>query len=308
MNPSEIIKIYKQHLQSNFSSDEYNAIWMWVEDYFNGVFEGNPSIQSQIDNISSEEKLTKETATNEHLNFLNQYASLINPELPQSEWFRPLDRLLNNEPVQYVFGTAYFHKYQFKVNRFTLIPRPETEELVEFILSQNPGNKLTGIDIGTGSGCIPITLLAERPTWEFTAIEISNDALKIAQSNAAILGVENRLTFKEFDYLSSEFDFGHYDLIISNPPYIPESESDKMDKRVTDFEPHLALFTESDPLIFYKKILNDVTKSAKPNTQVWLETHQIYCGEVEELFKPFGITKKIEDLSGNPRFIFFQKR
>jgi len=279
MDQTEIISIYKQHLQQKFNSDECNAMMMWVEDYFNEV-----------------------TCQNTNNTVLK------NKDLPQFDCFIPLERILNNEPVQYVFETAYFHKYRFKVNKATLIPRPETEELVEFILAENNREPLKGIDIGTGSGCIPITLLAERPNWKFKAIDLSVEALNIAQNNSRNLKVEDRLTFQEVDYLQNDYDFGHFDLIISNPPYIPITEAENMDKRVTDFEPHIALFTESDSLIFYKKILADVIKTGNSQTQVWLETHQDYCKLVEELFQPFGITKKIEDFSGNPRFIFFQKK
>lgn len=281
MNRQDVLKIYKQHLDIHFAEDESRAILQWVKDYIEGCSD------SEFKDLLTVEDRSE--------------------NLPPLRIFQALERLLNLEPVQYVFQTAFFHKYQFKVDSNTLIPRPETEELIELILQENPKFSelnIRGLDIGTGSGCIPITLLKERLNWKFDAIDISPDALNIAKFNAATLQVDNRIEFENLNILESDINFSSYNLIVSNPPYIPFSESTKLDQRVTKFEPHIALFTESDPLVFYKRIANLALKTAQKGTQIWLETHQDYCNQTVQLFESLGIAKKIEDLSGNPRFIY----
>jgi len=280
MNRHYVKNLYKQHLDNHFSQDESRAIMHWVNDYLSGFNDSD-------------------------------FQGINTPNLPldaleKFDFFSPLKRLLNSEPVQYVFQTAFFHKYQFKVDSNTLIPRPETEELIELILQSN--NQLSestfwGLDIGTGSGCIPITLLKERLNWKFKGIDISEGALNIARFNSLNLQVEDRIQLENINILDADLDFSSFDIIISNPPYIPYSELNKLNSNVTKFEPHIALFTESDPLIFYKRIANLALKSARSGTQIWLETHQDYCSQTAELFDSLGTTKKIEDLSGNPRFI-----
>lgn len=280
MNRQDVKNLYKQHLDNQFSEDESRAIMLWVNDYLS---------------VCSDADFLEINTSNHQLNDLENFNVFI-----------PLIRLLNSEPVQYVFQTAFFHKYQFKVDSNTLIPRPETEELIELILQSN--NQLSestfwGLDIGTGSGCIPITLLKERLNWKFKGIDISEEALNIARSNSLNLQVEDRIQLENINILDADLDFSSFDIIISNPPYIPYSELNKLDSNVTKFEPHIALFTESDPLIFYKRIANLALKSARSGTQIWLETHQEYCSQTAELFDSLGTTKKIEDLSGNPRFV-----
>jgi release factor glutamine methyltransferase len=280
---NEILTVYKQHLLEHFPSSEVTAMMHWVKDYL--------------------AQLTDE----ELLNLLQPCE--LSADLPQLKIYHNLHRLILMEPVQYVFGTSYFHKYQFAVNSNTLIPRPETEELVELILQFNPMDnnlqRCSGLDIGTGTGCIPITLLLERQQWKFTALDVSAFALEVAKYNAQFHGTLERLTYILSDFLNTPIDFSEYQLIVSNPPYIPLSESHQLNQRVTKFEPHIALFTENDPLIFYKKILENALLTAKQGTQIWLETHQDYCSNVAKLFEQYGPTKKIEDLSGNPRFVFF---
>jgi release factor glutamine methyltransferase len=229
-----------------------------------------------------------------------------------------LQRIKEEEPVQLVFGYTYFYKSRFRVNQHTLIPRPETEELVDLILKQFPNNTNSPfniLDIGTGSGCIALSLLKERPTWTATGIDISPETLEIANQNAVDLELTNRFKLNQMNFLEDEINFSEFDIVISNPPYIPINEIDLMDKKVVNYEPHEALFVDKDPLIFYKRIMEELKKcqndTNKKPVGIYLETHQNYNQETLELFKIFESTyseiKKIEDFSGNPRFVVLLK-
>ena len=219
-----------------------------------------------------------------------------------------LNELLLEKPVQYIFGYAYFHKYIFRVNENTLIPRPETEELCELILNENQHRKeLKGIDIGTGSGCIPITLLKEQPSWKFDALDISKGALDIALLNSQLNRVENQITFIEKDFLTYANEVNIYDIIVSNPPYISKVEMDKMDIRVIQYEPHAALFVNDHILEFYEALFYFFEGNSNPNAQLWMETHQDHCEAVYQIFSKKFNAKKIEDFSQNPRFVYVTK-
>jgi len=182
---------------------------------------------------------------------------------------RALQRLLTHEPLQYVTGKAHFYGMEFKVNRHVLIPRPETEELVQLILQSPVANRSSPsiLDIGTGSGCIPIALNKNLPAAKVFAIDISTDALTVAKENAAINKVE--VSFIEADILSPEIDQKlpqQFDVIVSNPPYITYSERHEMLSKVLEHEPHLALFVpDNDPLLFYKAITGFATKHLQKN-------------------------------------------
>jgi len=230
-----------------------------------------------------------------------------------------LNRLKLGEPVQLIFGYTYFYKSKFRVNSDTLIPRPETEELVDIILKEFPdkpfNSNLNILDIGTGSGCIALSLLKERPTWTATGIDISSKALEITNKNAQLLGVSNRFKLNCTDFLNSEIEFSDFDIIVSNPPYIPIQEIHLLDQKVINYEPHKALFVEQDPLIFYKRISKLLKKcqndTLKKPIGIFLETHQNYNSETHTLFEnfksAFSLIKKIEDFSGNPRFVILLK-
>lgn len=227
-----------------------------------------------------------------------------------------LERLKIGEPVQLVFGYSYFYKSRFNVNRHTLIPRPETEELVDMVLKQFPANckhtsEVKILDIGTGSGCIALSLIKERPNWKSTGIDFSAEALEIAVQNARELNVSDRFETIQLNFLETSIDFSKFDIIISNPPYIPLIESTTMDKKVIEYEPHAALFVENDPLIFYKRISEELKKCQNDTNKkpigIYLETHQNYTLETLQIFQifknSFSTIKKIEDFSGNPRFV-----
>lgn len=310
MTRQDVLNIYKIHLDKIYPEVESRAIMLWVNDYIKNCSDSEFLEPITLDIQVEDDKLIEdipniliEDIPNK---LIEDIPNILIEDIPNTKVFEALIRLLNFEPVQYVFQTAYFHKYQFKVNSTTLIPRPETEELIELILQYNnhlQDSNILGLDIGTGSGCIPITILKEQHSWKFKAIDISEGALKIAQTNSIDLHVSNRIQFENCNILERDMDFSHFHLIISNPPYIPYSELNKLDMNVTKYEPHIALFTDSDPLIFYKRIAHLATKSAQKGTQIWLETHQDYCEQVAQLFEAVGTTTKIEDLSGNPRFV-----
>jgi len=213
-----------------------------------------------------------------------------------------LNRLLNYEPVQYITGNAYFHRYIFKVTSDTLIPRPETEELCERILSEHNNEPKHIVDFGTGSGCIPITLLKERPNWSGTGIDISNKALEVAQENADNLEVNDRIDFQKGDILKLNI-LPRADIWISNPPYISNQEKSSLSNQVHNHEPHTALFAGNDPLIFYKKMASLFSVQNQIG-EFWFEINQYLWEETISVFSSLNlIAKKIEDFSGNPRFL-----
>jgi len=218
-----------------------------------------------------------------------------NPGLPIPENQLPvlqnaLVALRNHEPVQYVTGESWFYKLKFKVNKAVLIPRPETEELVSAALNflgNNP--EASVLDIGTGSGCIPVSLKKNSPALQLTAMDISPEALALAAENAAFN--EAPVHFIQNDFLDEESweAFGQYDLIISNPPYIPWSEKDTMDKNVTAFEPAQALFVPDDqPVIFYEKIAAFGKTHLKANGIILAEIHENFAQSVGKAFSNNG--------------------
>lgn len=241
------------------------------------------------------------------------FEDAINEGISENEITQYIGRLKNGEPVQLIFGYTYFYKYKFLVNNYTLIPRPETEELVEIILNSFPSDNskfknLNILDIGTGSGCIALSLLKERPDWTATGLDISNNALKMARKNASHLQLESRFKDVQMDFLNEQFTFSNFNIIVSNPPYIPLTEMTNMDKRVLDYEPHNALFVDNDPLIFYRKIANNLKESDLKNIWgIFLETHQNFNSDTIGIYQcfenDFALIKKIEDFSGNPRFV-----
>ena len=177
--------------------------------------------------------------------------------------------LAAHEPLQYILGEADFFGLKFLVNRHVLIPRQETEELVAWVLEtvQRPASSVQRVlDVGTGSGCIPVAIKKRRPNLEVHALDVSIPALKVARQNARWNGVE--VTFHEVDILKKEAwsDLPKFDIIVSNPPYITESEKSVMPRNVLDYEPHIALFTGTeDPLLFYRAIADFALEKLNPN-------------------------------------------
>ena len=190
--------------------------------------------------------------------------------------------LKTKKPLQYILGTTEFYGLKFKVNKHTLIPRPETEELVEWILKEEFSSAL---DIGTGSGCIAITL-AKNTNAKITAIDVSEDALQVAKENARINEVE--INFLQQDILQTT-SLPKTDVIVSNPPYVLESEKEKMQQNILQYEPHLALFPpDKEPLLFYKKIGNLAVKSLNCGGKLYFEINEQYGVEILALLSKIG--------------------
>ena len=206
------------------------------------------------------------------------------------------------KPIQYILGSTEFFGLTFEVNESVLIPRPETEELVAWIL-ENTKDNFKVLDIGTGSGCIPISI-AKNTTAQVNAIDVSNEALNVAIKNAALNEVE--VNFIHQDILKTDSLEKQYNIIVSNPPYVLNAEKEQMKPNVLEFEPHLALFVENnDPLIFYKKIAQLSSLALKPEGFLFFEINQAYGSEVVELLKKLNL-KNIElrkDIFGADRMV-----
>lgn len=222
-----------------------------------------------------------------------------------------LEDLKTHKPIQYVLGEAWFYHMKLKVSPAVLIPRPETEELVDLAikhLKDFPATNL--IDIGTGSGCIPIAIKKNIPGVEITAVDLSNDALIIASENAA--QQKTPINFKELDFLDEKnwTSFPTFDVIISNPPYIPANEKELLDKNVTAFEPHTALFvTNEQPLIFYEKIAAFGKEHLSVHGKIFMEVHEHFAKNVASLFGDEYYTAEIKhDLQGKERMLIVSRR
>ena len=221
-----------------------------------------------------------------------------------------IEELKTGKPYQQILGHTEFYGKKFFVDENVLIPRPETEELVELakIEIQNLKSKIQNLkllDIGTGSGIIPITLKKHFKNAEISAMDISEKALEIAKKNADFHKTE--INFIQKDYLNTELT-EKYDIIISNPPYIGIEENIEIEDSVKGFEPNIALFSPtSDALIFYKKIAKDGEKYLNENGMIFLEINQKLGKETLELFQNFSESQLIKDLSGNDRFVFAKK-
>jgi release factor glutamine methyltransferase len=214
-------------------------------------------------------------------------------------------RLKQFEPIQYILGETYFFGLQLKVTPTVLIPRPETEELVDLIIRGNSDGNLTILDIGTGSGCIAIALKSRLNKAEISGIDISEKALKIARKN----GTLNRLNVQFFqaDILNwQKYDWPFFDVIVSNPPYVTKSEKELMHKNVLDFEPSNALFVDdTDPLLFYRTIAQFALEKLNPNGKIYFEINENFGPETKSLLAGFGFTEVdiVTDIHGKNRFV-----
>jgi release factor glutamine methyltransferase len=213
-------------------------------------------------------------------------------------------QLLAHHPIQYVLGEADFYLLKFKVNSNVLIPRPETEELVYLIIQEQKNKPVNILDIGTGSGCIAIALKKNLPLAQLIAIDISNEALALAEKNATSNRVE--VTFYKADALNLQSsNWPQFDVIVSNPPYIAQSEMEIMDENVKAHEPHLALFVNDDePLIFYDKIGDFALTNLKSGGMLYFEINQQLAHETANLLIKKGFqTTLIKDINQNYRIL-----
>ena len=217
-----------------------------------------------------------------------------------------LVRLKKEEPIQYILGKTEFFGLPFNVDKNTLIPRPETEELVEWVIKEvkKSQNLLSILDIGTGTGCIPISLKKQLPNVNVSAIDVSEKALSIAKKNAELN--ETEVSFIHQDILKTKVLNSKFDIIVSNPPYVRELEKAEIKNNVLENEPHLALFVEdNNPLLFYKKIA-DLAKNSLAKTGIlFFEINQYLGKETVDMLKSKGFTKVElrKDLFGNNRMI-----
>ena len=217
-----------------------------------------------------------------------------------------LAQLRENTPVQLVLGEAFFFDQSYLVNEHTLIPRPETEELVAGVLERFSNQDFKVIDVGTGSGCIAISLQLARPNWSITGVDIHRQTIDAAKANAEKLGAN--VDFRVLDVL--EEGLSGFDLLVSNPPYIPQSEAQSMNSNVVDYEPDRALFVpNSDALLFYRRLL-ELAKENKNDSPVHVafEIHEDFGEQMIELCVSFGFKEVnlLQDLQGKDRMIFAQ--
>ncbi|WP_004470800.1 peptide chain release factor N(5)-glutamine methyltransferase [Leptospira santarosai] len=216
-----------------------------------------------------------------------------------------------NKPTAYITGRKAFYNSVFSVNEKVLIPRPETEELVEKVLLDFKGNnrEQNVLDLCTGSGCIGISLKSERKDWNVTLSDISKDALEIAEKNAAqIVGEGNNIQFLESDLFASIPKESKFDLIVANPPYIPVSDKTQMMRDVIDYEPHLALFLE-DPKELLFKLIEDARSYLNEDGKFYMETHPslAWTFASESITNGWKAGKVEKDLSGKDRFVVLTK-
>lgn len=276
----DILRFFRDELNDTYEKEELESIIAYcLEDFLNIK---RAAISLNLETTISESELLK-------FNFA-------------------IKDLKNHKPLQYVLGMADFYRLKFFVNEQVLIPRPETEELVHLIIQDNKLSAPSIIDIGTGSGCIPIALKKNIPAAIVSAIDISESAIHLAKRNAQKNEVDVYFFLK--DILSpdenTEQQISKYDIIVSNPPYICFSEKEQMHKNVLDYEPHLALFVnDNDPLLFYKAICDFALKNLKVKGKIYFEINQSLAPETKDLLesKGFKNVELIKDLSNNYRIL-----
>ena len=224
-----------------------------------------------------------------------------------------IERLTNYEPIHYVLGETEFFNLKFKVNPDVLIPRPETEELVEWVSddlkfvessSDSAEQNMKILDIGTGCGCIPVALKKHHPKTQISAMDVSAEALVVAKENGVLNQTD--VGFFQDDILNPKVDERKWNIIVSNPPYIPLDEKVDIDKQVKSYEPHVALFSPTEePLLFYHSIAKYALQHLEPDGKIYLETHKNLSRDVAMLLGEYGFKDVIirTDMSGNERMV-----
>ena len=281
MNYSQIKKIFHQQLKEIYIENEIDSLFFIALEYVTSISKIEYILQKEEE--ISEEKLIE-------LKFI-------------------LEELTKNNPIQYITKNAYFYGLNFYVNEKVLIPRQETNELVDWVLMSVTHSKpIKILDIGTGSGCIAITLKKNLPLSEVFAIDISNEAIQIAQKNANNNEVE--INFLQKNILEINDLQKKFDIIISNPPYVRELEKLEMAPNVLDNEPHLALFVpDNNPLLFYEKITEIALKNLTEDGMLFFEINQYLSAETKKMIENKGFKNVTlrKDLQENYRMILAKK-
>lgn len=264
-------------------------------------------LESQYENIELNSLLAM---LFEHVTGWNQLSQMLHKEDPLSKaqmdaLQNALKQLKEGRPIQYIIGKAWFLSNEYTVNEHVLIPRPETEELVDWIIeyAQIMDKPLQILDIGTGSGCIPIALQLALPHCSIAGLDISEEALVIAQQNATHLNAT--VSWLQEDILSTTYLPNQYDIIVSNPPYIPYKENVNMQVQVKQYEPSIALFVANeDPLIFYRTIARLGKQYLSQNGQLFFEMHYDQGKALLALFDEMGYHAELrQDLFGKDRML-----
>ncbi|OJJ22983.1 protein-(glutamine-N5) methyltransferase, release factor-specific [marine bacterium AO1-C] len=255
----QLFDSYRQQLQNLYTPEETQTIAFWLLEHFLKLSRTSVLI-NQLVEISQDQQQTLNSA---------------------------LDRLKNHEPIQYIVGYTEFYGLTFRVRPGVLIPRPETEELVDWIVQDYQNKSINGLDIGTGSGCIAVSLAKSLPQAQVQALDVSSEALQIAQENA----IDNKAAVKfiQDDILNPEnlhqaISDHSLDIIVSNPPYVTPAEKSQMHANVLEFEPDLALFIpQEQPLLFYKAIAQLGTQKLKTGGTLYFEINEQFGAETKEM-------------------------
>jgi release factor glutamine methyltransferase len=282
---SELLKYYHTELIDIYDNDEINAIFELVCEHYLSF--------------------SKQDVRNKIRNQINQ-SELINI-------YNTCNELKTGKPIQYILNEAIFYNLKFKLNQSVLIPRPETEELADIIIHTIKSkfkNPFRIIDIGTGSGCIPVALKKNLKLAKVSGIDISTNAIEISILNASLNQID--VDFYVADIFNiNNFQDDIFDVIVSNPPYVLKSESKLMDQRVLNFEPNIALFVEeNNPIIFYKRIIDLCLHSLSDKGFLFFELNPLFAEDIKryaDLSSIFKLVEILKDMSGKQRFLKAQK-
>jgi release factor glutamine methyltransferase len=277
MNQAEFRQHFYAQLSPHYRQGELQSIYHWCVEEIEGW--------NRIQAYSKNDELVTEST--------------------QAAWDSTIERLKKHEPIQYIFNKASFFDLQLHVDDSVLIPRPETEELVEILLQTESDKSLNILDIGTGSGCIALALKSRNENWNIRGCDVSEKALSVAKKNASRLNLS--VDFFHAD-ASQSIDLNLIDVIVSNPPYIPSKLGSSLDKNVLNHEPHTALFSpENDAFFFFRKIAEMAEKSNVK--RIYMETHATEISQLESELKRVwsGRIRFQNDLSSKPRFIVLSR-
>lgn len=268
-----LFKQYTNQLQEKYPKQEAEAMVYWLMDFFMGI--------KRKDIL------------------LDKIIPAIPPALE-----RAVEKLLEGMPIQYITESAPFYGRDFKVNPSVLIPRNETEELVHLIIQENKNPGLKILDLGSGSGCISITLALELDNAMVSGVDISEEVLHLAEFNASVLGAS--VYFSKLDILLEDLPSTEWDILVSNPPYVRNSEKVYMHQNVLEYEPHLALFvTDEDPLLFYRIISQKGKSGLKSGGKIYFEINEALGQQVQELVENLGYIqiKSQKDMNNRDRIV-----